>query len=219
MLGLDDVIDKLAEQHQYLYATRDERVLEAQLEVLNKLKLDVESTKEAFIGDQDEEKANLWLAAEDLCSGAILAIQMFCDLKRSRPGSAWNQLVAAQNFANWSRDEDSSLNHLPSKLAARLDVLEKALFPQQQFNSLSILAKTKCGICGSPTTKCNHIRGDAYMGRHCTETVTEFAANHMAIVDKPGDKKLRATHYGTGGDKTANVMALLEETTGGGGGT
>lgn len=184
MLGLGDVIDKLAEQHQYLYVTRDAQVFEAQLEVLNKLRLDVESTKEAFIEDRDEEKANLWLAVEDLCFGVILAIQMLCDLKKNKPASAWNQLVAAQDFANWSRDEDSSLNYLPSKLAARLDVLETALFPQQQLNALDIVAKTKCGICGLPTPKCNHIRGDAYMGRHCTETVTEFTASHAAIVGK-----------------------------------
>ena len=189
MLGLGDVIDKLAEQHQYLYVTRDLQVLEAQLEVLGKLRLDVESTKEAFIEDQDEEKANLWLAAEDLCSGVIRAIQLFCDLKKDRPDYARDQLVEAQNFADWSRDEDSLLSHLPSRLAARLDIMETALFPQQQFNALDIVAKTKCGICGLPTPKCNHIRGDAYMGRHCTETVTEFTSYHAAIAGKPGDKK------------------------------
>lgn len=114
---------------------------------------------------------------------------MFCDLKKDRPDYARNQLVEAQDFADWSRDEDSLLSHLPSRLAARLDIMETALFPQQQFNALDIVAKTKCGICGLPTPKCNHIRGDAYMGRHCTETVTEFTACHAAIAGKPGDKK------------------------------
>lgn len=56
MLGLGDVIDKLAEQHQYLYVTRDLQVLEAQLEVLGKLRLAVESTKEAFIEDRTRKR-------------------------------------------------------------------------------------------------------------------------------------------------------------------
>ena len=214
MLDLGDVISTLAEQRRYLSVTRDAQVLEAQLETLNELRLAVESTKEAFIEVQDEEKANLWLAAEDLCSGVVRSIQMFCELKKNNPDSAWNQLVEAQNFALWSCDKDHLLNHMPSDLAADLGILERALFPPQQFGSPCIVAKTKCGICGSPMHECNHIRGDAYMGRHCTEVVTEFAANHEAVVDKPGDKRCRDTHHGTSRDKTANVTALLDETAG-----
>lgn len=214
MLGLADVINTLADQRRHLYITRDVQVLEAQLERLNRLKLDVESTKEAFIEERNEEKANLWLAAEDLCSAVIRCIQMFCDLKKNKPDSAWNQLVEAQNFALWSCDKNRLLNHMPSDFAAYLDVLEKALFPPQQLNSPSIVAKTKCGICGSPMPECNHMRGNAYMGRHCTEIVTEFTANHVAVADKPGDKKYGGTHYGTGRNKMANVVTLLEEATG-----
>lgn len=217
------MINTLADQRRHLYITRDVQSLEAQLGRLNKLKLDVESTKEAFIEERDEEKANLWLAAEDLCSGVIRCIQMFCDLKKNKPDSAWNQLVEARNFTLWSCDKNRLLNHVPSDFAAYLDALEKALFPPQQPNNLSIVAKTKCGICGSPMPECNHIRGNAYMGRHCTEIVTEFTANHAAIVDKPGDKKYRDAHYGAGSssgkDKMASVMTVLGEAAGKDGGT
>lgn len=205
------VIKLLAGQRYYLYITRDIRVFEAQEARLNKLKFGIESTKNMFIAELNEEKANLWLAAENLCTGIIHCIQMFLDLKRNKPDSAWNRLVEAQNHASWSCDKNDHLNSLPYEYTTYFEDLEKNLFPPQQFNSISFLAKTKCSICNSPMSECDHIRGNAYMGRHCIEIITEFIPLHVAIVDRPGDKKCRDTHYGTSKDKMINIMTLVED--------
>ena len=220
MEPLQDVLQTLAEQHRYLYITRDEQVLATQLAWLNEFKLAIESEKNEFIEAQNEEEANLWLSVEELCTAIACCIRMFLDLKASKPDSAWNRLVDAQNHAHWSCDKSHLLSGIPSKYASYFDALEKMLFPPQWFNSISVVATTKCGICDSPMPECDHIRGNAYMGKRCAEIISVVSFDHAAIVDHPADKRCRITHRGNGEDKMVNMMTLLEEPTDGGpGGT
>ena len=213
---LDYVINTLAEQHRYLCITRDEQILATQLAWLNEFKLAIESTKNEFIEAQNEEKANLWLSAEELCTAIACCVQMFLDLKANKPDFAWNRLVDAQDHAHWSCDKSHLLNGIPSEYVSYFNALEKILFPPQTFTSISVVASTKCGICDSPLPECDHIRGSAYMGMRCTEVITPISVDHVAIVDHPADKRCRITHRGDGEDKMVNLMTLLEEPTGGG---
>ena len=209
----NDVIKTLAEQHRYLYITRDEQVLAVQLVWLNEFKLAIESAKNGFIEAQSEEKANLWLSIEELCTAITCCIQMFLDLKANKPDSAWNCLVDAQNYAHWSCDKSHLLGGIPAEYVSYFNALEKILFPPQIFNSISAVATTKCGICDSPMPECDHIRGNAYMGKRCSEISTSLSLDHVAIVYHPADKRCRIMHRGDGEDKMVNIMTLLEEST------
>lgn len=210
----NDVAQALARQQRYLYITRDAKVLATRLARLKRFRVSIQSRKKAYIRAQNEEKANLWLAVENLCSAIIRCIQMFLDLKAGEPDYAWIRLVEAQNFAHWSCDKNDLLRCVPSEYVSYFDALQKILFPPQMFTSLSATVTSKCSICDSPMSKCSHIRGNTYMGKQCAEMITSMSPNHVAIVDHPEDKKSRITHYGSSRKKMTNVMTLRVRPTG-----
>ena len=75
-----------------------------------------------------------------------------------------------------------------------------------------ISVKSKCSICNEDFSKCDHIRGEAYMGVSCTEQCTEFKnIDHLAIVSNPDDKRCRCISFGDSKETMMNAMTLLPE--------
>ena len=60
-----------------------------------------------------------------------------------------------------------------------------------------ISVKSECNICKKEFSECEHIRGEPYIGKSCTEICTEMKDFHHAdLVNDPDDKRCRTTHYG-----------------------
>ena len=61
-------------------------------------KKEINQTKVKCIRNEDEENANLMLSCECFVDALILELEMWVQLKKDEPNTAWNSLVTAQNM-------------------------------------------------------------------------------------------------------------------------
>jgi hypothetical protein len=91
------------------------------------------------------------------------------------PNKAWNYLVEAQDWVKASTHAKPLERLQQEEYIEKLHQIEKVVFPPQVFNSPSYVIKSvQCSICNEKYGKCPHIAGKAYMGRLCSEIVTDF---------------------------------------------
>jgi hypothetical protein len=148
--------------------------------------------KEATIKENDEDSANTLLAIECFCQALQSEMLMWLALKKEDPNTAWDYLIDAQDWVKASTRTKYLERLQQEEYIEKLHQIEKVVFPPQVFNSPSMVIKSvQCSICKEKYGKRNHIAGKAYMGRLCSEQVTEFILQHVAIVSYPFDKKAR----------------------------
>ena len=209
------IIETLEHEMTYLFITRDKTIFDEQIALLNKLKSKIIETKNKFIAQQDENNANKWLSIEYICLSIIDGLNLFVKLKENDPDTAWNHLIGAQHHVHWSCLVCELPKTIQRDCFSHFSNIELVVFPPQEFMSTSLVTESKCGICQKVFSECDHIRGEAYMGRMCTEIATKIRkVNHVAIVTDPDDKSCRVTHYGNKNPPTVNKMTLLDESVG-----
>jgi hypothetical protein len=148
--------------------------------------------KEATMKENDEDSANTLLAIECFCQALRSEMLTWIALKKEDPNKAWNYLVEAQDWVKASTHAKPLERLQQEEYIEKLHQIEKVVFPPQVFNSPSYVIKSvQCSICNEKYGKCHHIAGKAYMGRLCSEIVTDFEIQHVAIVSYPFDKKAR----------------------------
>lgn len=213
MIEERETIKTLEQKLIYLFLTRDKKVFEEQLSLLTNLKSEIIETKSEFISQQNENEANKWLSIENICLSIIEGLNLFVKLKENDPDAAWNNLIAAQNHSHWSNNEYQLSGTIQRDCISHFNNIELVLFPPQSFMSISMVSeKSECSICHKEFSECDHIRGEAYMGKACTEIATKIRdMHHVALVDHPDDKRCRVTHYGDKDPPTINKMTLLDE--------
>jgi hypothetical protein len=166
--------------------------------------------KEATIKEKDEDSANTLLAIECFCQALRFEMHMWLALKKEDPNKAWNHLIEAQDWVKASTRAKCLERLQQEEYIEKLHQIEKVVFPPQVFNSLSMVTKSvQCSICNEKYGKCNHIAGKAYMGRLCSEQVTDFEFQHVAIVSYPFDKKARVPEIEQNG-KWKDLMTWIE---------
>lgn len=185
-------LSALENSARYLFVTRSRSAILKQLSVLSKLKARIIRTKKRYMRRKDEQNANKWLSIENLCKSIIAGLQSFVELKNGKPDQAWLSLVSAQDYVWFSSAHDLQ-GDLQKLLSLHFYKVEKVVFPPQIFLSRGTTTKKSlCGICGRPFPDCDHMRGEAYMGKLCAEIISESVAiDHVAIVAHPADKKCR----------------------------
>ena len=213
MIDEKETISILEKQLTYLFITRDVKIFERQISLLNTLKSEIIKTKNEFISQQNENEANKWLSIENLCFAFLEGLRLFLELKNNNPDNAWNFLISAQNHSSWSNDGYLLSSEIQHDCIVHFNSIESVLFPAQTFMSVSMIVESsECSICSKEFSECEHIRGDSYMGKSCTEITTKInRVNHVAIVTHPDDKRCRITHYGNTEPPTINKMTLLDE--------
>jgi hypothetical protein len=144
---------------------------------------------------KDETGANLAFILSRYVEGVCEFLSMWILLKARKLEKAWDALVTAQeNIRHGIR-----LGELAgfASFNDRLDAAEKLLFPPQKFVSAAPqFAWCECSICGARYGECDHLALNLYMGQMCVAIVRNITgADHVAIVDKPDDKRLRFPNH------------------------
>ena len=198
MVDERETIKMLEQKLKYLFITRDKALLVEQITILNDIASNIKEAKEKFIAKQDEANSNKWLSIESISLSILNGLIMFTELQKNNPEPAWNSLISAQNHAYWS----SIAYELPTTTIQRdcsnhFYNIEKVLFPSQIFMSVGmVVAESICSICQKQTSKCEHIRGEVYMGEICGQIHAKIkSVNEVSIVNVPADKQCRVTRY------------------------
>lgn len=211
MMNEHETVKTLEQKMKYLFIARDKTVLEEQVKVLKDMVRDIKETKEEFIAKQDEDNANKWFSIENVCSAILNGLFIFVGLKENDPSAAWNSLIFAQNRAHDSivayRLPDTSIQRNCFK---HFSNIEHVIFPPQSFTSDgSIVSKSICSICQKEILECDHIKGEVYMGKMCSEIVVDIQeVKEISIVADPASKIRRVLNY-TENSITVDTMTLL----------
>ena len=153
--------------------------------------------KHYAVQKQDEDYANCLLGCECAARAVLAELRMWLLIKEEHPDDAWGELVNAQTLVPSAMRAHQGFSHL-APLMERLELIERVIFPQQVFVSAGLtVRKQSCSICGEEYGDCEHLAGMPYMGRFCSIVARDLAPNHVAIVDRPADKRCRVTHYET----------------------
>jgi hypothetical protein len=154
--------------------------------------------KRKMIEDGNEEASNILLSLENLVRTYINELKMYVFLKEGDMSNAWVSLVEAQHSLTTAfQANDIVLKYDGEKYLERLELLEKAFFPPQTFNSIeATVQSSKCSICGQEYGDCTHVIGRPYMGQICYRIFAKVQYEGLSIlVENPADKRCRITEF------------------------
>jgi hypothetical protein len=163
--------------------------------------------------DGDEDYANCLLGCECVARALLAELSMWLLLKQEEPEKAWDQLIGAQQAMRGAMRAHRGFSHVMPHID-RLETFEALVFPPQVFVSAGLIVRSqKCSICGTEYGDCEHVAGRPYMGRFCAIIAADLEANHVAIVEKPADKRCRITSFDTPeGRRNRMTWKLQDET-------
>jgi hypothetical protein len=145
-----------------------------------------------------DDDAALAFACLRFIGGTASLLRMWLWIKQDDMAAAWDSLVDAQDeiecglrFLDWPEMHNAY---------GVLLMLEKGLFPRQQFVSPSLVFEyALCTICGGVYGDCGHVVGRLYAGQMCSMSPKNFTTfDHVAFVEHPYDKGCRVTEMQSG---------------------
>ena len=189
---------------------RAKELQEAACERLKELIAEVAAEKQNAIDAKNEDYANMLLGCGYVANGILAQITMLLQFKNDEAESAWDSLINAQySCANAIRSH-YGFHHLEDA-CARLDLLEKLLFPPQVFMSSGfVVGVQECSICGGDYDDCEHLVLKPYMGQLCVIIARDIKVDHVSIVDHPADKRCRVQQFSTEGGYRNKMTWRLE---------
>jgi hypothetical protein len=194
----------------FRYITRDSGLQEEARAKLQDLHAQIEAEKESARTSADEDYANLLLGCECAADALISEISMWLLLKEGRPDQAWDALVAAQSNLSSAMRAHEGFARVDDNIR-RLDAIERLIFPAQVFLSSGMIVKNQiCSICGKEYEDCEHVKGRPYMGKFCTLTLIPSAVDHVAIVDKPANRRCRILKFSADGGYRNRMTWVVE---------
>lgn len=187
----------IKEAEDFLCLARSSKLQLAQCVTLDLLSYNAKRIKHEAVHRGDENGANLFLGFECAIGAVRSELMMWILLKRDMPNEAWDRLVAAQMGCLDATRAHTGFADCERKLKD-LERLEGQIFPPQTFMSAGFVAKRlDCSICGERYSKCEHLRGKAYMGRFCEVIHRDPRGDHVALVETPADKRCRVVSFKT----------------------
>jgi len=166
--------------------------------------------KNHAIKDGNENYANCLLGCEYAARAILAELRMWLLLKREEPEAAWDQLINAQHALCAAMRAHVGFSHLVEPLK-RLSIIEDVVFPPQIFSSAGLIAGAlRCSVCGEDYEECPHLAGKPYMGRFCAMIAENIELDHVAIVDRPADKRCRTVSFETNGGVRNRMTWRLE---------
>lgn len=158
---------------------------------------DILEEKLRAVQNLNEDYANCLLGCECAARAVLAELRMWILLKEEQPDDAWTELVNAQSLVLGAMRAHRGFSHLAAHVE-RLDHIERVAFPRQVFVSAGLIVRRQsCSICSEEYGDCDHLAGMPYMGQFCSIVAGDIEANHVAVVDRPADKRCRITHYET----------------------
>jgi hypothetical protein len=192
------------------YITRDSGLQKEACTKLQDPLVQIKAEKEFAKASGDEDYANLLLGCECVADALISEISMWVLLKQGRPDEAWDALVAAQSNLTSAMKAHEGFARLDDNIR-RLDAIERLVFPPQLFLSSGMIVKSQiCSICGEEYEDCEHVNGRPYMGKFCIVSLIPSAVDHVAIVDKPANKRCRILKFSTEGGYRNRMTWVVE---------
>jgi hypothetical protein len=193
----------------FVYITRDSDLQRQAGGTLDELLALIAAEKGDAVRGGAEKYANILLGCQSLATALKAEIEMSLLLKEGRPEEAWNRLVDAQYALSDAIRADAGFGNLASQLD-RLLAVETLVFPPQLFLSSGMIVKSQiCTICGQEYEDCEHVKGRPYMGEFCRVRLIPSEVDHIAIVDKPANKRCRIFKFGVeGGYRNCMTWAI-----------
>jgi hypothetical protein len=200
----------LNEANSLSYIARDSDLQRAAIKTLAELSDTLKDWKREAIESKNEDRANQVLGMECLAMAIGSELKMWLQLKAEQPEGAWRNLVAAQTETNHAIRAHASFAKAVGH-ARYLGAIEAVVFPPQRFLSAGLIVRRQiCTICNSDYEDCDHLVGMPYWGEFCFRKLTEFTADHVAIVDEPANKNCRITHFSVPGGKRNRMTWRIE---------
>lgn len=195
---------------EFCFITRDSGLQRDAITSLQSMISDCAVIKSNAVADREEEFANIILGFECVAQCLCAELEMWIFLKEEKPDEAWDRLVTAQMAAIDSVRAHQSFAHNEAQ-AARLEEIERLVFPSQVFLSAGMIVRhQECSICGGEYGDCDHLAGKPYWGKFCYIKVTDFEADHVALVESPADKRCRITAYSVDGGQRNRMTWKIE---------
>lgn len=180
-----------------LCLSRSSQLQHEQCLALDRLQYNATMLKHEAIRLADEGPANLFLGFECVIGAVRSELMMYVMLKRDEPNSAWDCLVASQMGYLDATRAAQGFAHCAQRLD-ELDQLEKVFFPKQVFMSAGFTSRRlDCSICGERSSRCDHLKGQPYMGQLCEYIHRDPIGDHVSIVEVPADKRCRVVSFKT----------------------
>jgi hypothetical protein len=188
---IESLEDTINEAVRYCFAVRSTRLQMEWALRIDELASTVSTLNEEMQECSEEDSANALLSVEMGLRALSHELRMWVSLKTEKVREAWEYFVSAErNAAN-----AVSIHPVSAKLLGyleRLRRIEKVVFPTQLFNSVGmIVIDSHCSICKLPYEECDHEKGKAYMGKYCSEIITNVDLREVSIVEEPRDKRCR----------------------------
>jgi hypothetical protein len=211
-MTVDEFIEYLNKEiedaENYLAPARDSLKQKEKCFFLERILQNVASAKSQVIAYNDEFAANLFLGFECVIGCIMCELRMWIFIKQDKPNEAFDDLIAAQMGASDAIRAHTKFSHLTKNLK-RLEDIELLMFPPQVYLSSGFkCARLKCSICGEDYSACDHLKDRPYMGIFCQIIYQEMEVDHVAIVERPSDKRCRVTKILTP-DGYQDKMSLL----------
>jgi hypothetical protein len=195
---------------KFLYFTRAEELQIQAIDGLEKIRARVESILRESQEAGFEDTSNKLKALSCQISSICAELQMYLHLKKDEMSEAWDCLIDSQDGLMWAMRAHPDFNTGLREHAARMDAMEKLLFPRMIFFSMGMqVTASECSICQCEYRDCPHIKGRIYNGKFCSRKLTDINLQEVSMVDNPADKRCRATTFGEEG-KTRDVLTLRE---------
>lgn len=211
MTGMNsDDLRKLADKYSDIttralglnYIVRDRQLQEEMLAELEIFRSEVAAAKERAIETRSCDVASVLFGFQCMTNSAACSLRVWCFIRDGNPEGAWGALVDAQEYASIAlRMRDRKFYGIQEHMQ-RLSDIERVVFPERPcFLSIAFFESGSgvCSICLAPYEECvDHAEGLVYCGRLCERVNrSSMAADHVAIVDVPQDRRCVITHIAT----------------------
>ncbi|EMI72611.1 hypothetical protein [Leptospira noguchii] len=194
-LSFSKIVEKYNELLQSIKAfdclVRDSDLQKEKIFELQKLLVEMKFYKLQAQQISDEVSANRFFHFQCVLNSQIASLKMWISLKGTNYEDAWNHLIDAQEYLEYSLKTPEQGTGLV-EYKNRLESIEKNIFPGfPLYNSIGLIVKGGiCSICGEPIECCDHLEDEIYWGRVCKRVAIEsFEVTHTALVEKPKDRR------------------------------
>ncbi|MEZ4973083.1 MAG: hypothetical protein R2820_07210 [Cyclobacteriaceae bacterium] len=179
-----------------------------EIEVLRTYRDDLKKLKSEFISKKLENEANLVFLIDNSIHAIQLELEMLVNIKEDNMSAAWGSLVQAQvTIGTVIRNHFLDASFLDG-FVDRLSAYEKLLFPSMMFHSVGgIIRKSLCSICNDDYNKCDHLKGNLYMGEMCVHIITKMDLEEASVVENPANKLCRTISIQVNG-KSYDTLTL-----------
>lgn len=200
----------IRECESLLFITRCSDLQRKAIDAIHQKFQELSEAKMQAIEEDNEDYANILLGLQCVVKALISELSMYIALRGEDPDAAWDYLIDAQNALAAAARTHKGFEHCRIRWK-KLRTIEKVVFPSQVFLSVgTVVDQLKCSICGEDYDQCQHLVGLPYMGEMCNTIIANAELDHIAIVDRPADKRCRIKTFGSKGVQR-NRMTLREE--------